>query len=232
MNLRRASTYIFADRQWPRKIGVIALVSPVPVIGQLWAMGYANLCLRQIANGGSESELPEVKLGWELCWEGVRVLLVTMICGLAVALLGMPLFAAQAENASAVAPAIVQALQGPSSLLVAVASSVVTSVVLLRFALTGTFGGGFSLSNFWSLLRSEPAIWISYALIGFLVTEGPYGLVWVLPLHGGWDVGATLAATTVIWVYGLTIKTHLIAQAYEWSRRTVALRNAEMGYRY
>lgn len=232
MNLRRAATYLFADRSWPRKIGLIALVSPVPIFGQLYALGYANLTLRRMLKGNGDGDLPEAKLGWELCLRGIKVMLATLLCGLVVALLCAPLFLNSESTASTVAPALIQALQGPSSLLVTSVSSVVTAIVLARFALTSNFGSGFNPMELWSLLRAEPAIWISYAVVGYLITEGPYAIVWVLPLHGGWDIAGTLIASSVLWTYGLMINTHLIGQAFHWSRRTAALRAAQVRYRW
>jgi hypothetical protein len=232
MNLRRAATYLFADRSWPRKVGLIALVSPVPVFGQMYALGYANLTLRRMLKGNGDSVLPEAKLGWELCLRGIKVMLATLLCAVIITLLGAPLFLDSESTATTVAPALVQSLQGPSSLLVTCVSSVVTAIVLARFALTGSFGSGFNPIELWSLLRAEPAIWICYAVVGYLFIEGPYALVWVLPLRGGWDIAGTVIACSVLWTYGLMINTHLIGQAFHWSRRTAALRAAQVRYRW
>jgi len=232
MNVCRAATYLFADRAWARKVGLIALVSPVPVFGQLYGLGYANLTLRSLVTDEDDGTLPKAKLGWELCWLGIQVMLITLLCGLVVAFIGAPLSMGQETDIDSFAPALVYALQGPSSLLVSAVSAVLTAVVLARFALTRRLGGGFDPAGIWRLLRAEPAIWISYAMVGYVAIEGPYALVWVLPLHDGWDTGATLAACTVFWVYGQMINAHLIGQAYAWSRKTAALRAAEVRYRW
>lgn len=233
MNLRRAFTYMFADSAWWRKFGLITLVSPVPVFGQICTMGYSSLTLRRMVKGLGDAELPEAKLGWELCWLGLRVMLIALISGIVVGLLGAPLFIGERDTSvETIAPAIVQALQGPSSLLVTVASTVLTAVVMARFALTGSFRAGFGLGKLWALLRAEPAIWIAYAAVGFVLTEGPYGLVWILPFHGGWDIAATIVASTIIWTYGTMINVHLIGQAFVWSNRTASLRAAQVGYRW
>jgi hypothetical protein len=232
MDVRKATTYMFADRSWPKKVGLIALVSPVPVFGQLYAYGYANLSLRRMLKGKHETELPDVKLGWELCWRGIQVMLITIICGMAVGLLGAPFFTAKETSSDVLLPAIVAALQGPTTLLVTVISTALSGVVLARFALTNSFGQAFDPGKLWSLLRAEPAIWITFALVGFIATEGPYGLVWILPLHGGWEIAATILASTLFWSYGQMVNAHLIAQAFGWSNRTAALRAAQVRYRW
>jgi hypothetical protein len=231
MDLRRAATYVLADHTWPRKVGLIALVSPVPVLGQLYALGYANLTLRRILKS-DDSRLPDAKLGWELFWLGLQVALVTLICGIVVGFLGAPLFIGQDSTTEALAPALIQAVQGPSALLITTLSTVITAVVLARFAQTHRISGGFEPVELWKLLRAEPAIWISYAVVGYLLTEGPYAVAWMLPLHGGWDIFGTLVACTVLWTYGLMVNIHLIAQAYTWSHRTAALRAAHVRYRW
>lgn len=224
--------YPFDDRAWPRKLGLVTLVSPVPVFGQLFALGYAITTLRRLTGRDSDGKLPEAKLGWELCWLGMQAMLLTLICGLAVAFLGAPLFFGQGTDLDPLTPAMVQALQGPSMLLVAVASTVVTAAVLARFAQTGRFGAALDPVRTWKMLRAEPAIWITAAVIGYVVTEGPYALAWVLPLKGGWDTAATVLACTVFWTYGQMINAHLIAEAVAWSRRSAAARAAEVRYRW
>ena len=82
------------------------------------------------------------------------------------------------------------------------------------------------------MLRAEPAIWIAAATIGYIVTEGPYALAWVLPLNGGWETAATVLACTVLWTYGQMINAHLIAEAANWSTRSAAARAAEVRYRW
>jgi hypothetical protein len=207
-------------------------VTPVPVFGQLYGLGYANLTLRSLVEDDGDGKLPEAKLGWEPCWLGIQVMLITLLCGLVVALIGAPLFMGQDTDADTFAPALVYALQGPSSLLISAISAVLTAIVTARFALTRRFGSGFDPVNAWRLLRAEPAIWISCAVIGYIAIEGPYALAWALPLHGGWDTAATIFACTVLWIYGQMINVHLISQAYAWSSKTAARSAAEVRYRW
>jgi hypothetical protein len=232
MDLRRAASYLFADRSWPRKIGLIALVSPVPIFGQMYALGYANLTLRRMLKGHGDSELPEAKLGWALWVRGVTIMLLTLLCALISAWICMPLFFnVSSEDVSSWAPALIQTFHGPSSLVLTCVSSVFTSIVLARYALTGSFFSGFNPMELWSLLRAEPAIWLIYALVGYVITEGPYAVVWLLPLEGDWDIIGTVLACSVLWTYGLMVHMHLIGQAFYWSQKTARMRAAQVRYR-
>lgn len=232
MNLFRASTYMFRARGWYRTFGVIALFSMVPVLGQLYSFGYANATLRRMVRGKGDTELPEARLGYELLWRGVRVAMLSLLVGVVVGILCAPLYAGQTSDVSVMAPALIQAIQGPTALLVTVISSAISAIVLARLALTDRIGDALNPVSAWHLLRAEPSIWISFAAIGFLITEGPIALVWVLPLHAGWDVAGTVIASTVLWTYGLMINAHLTGQAFDWAQRTARIRAAQVRYRY
>lgn len=233
MNLLKAISYPFADRAWHRKLGLIALVSPLPVVGQFFALGYAVTTLQRLQSRDHDGSLPEAKLGWDLCWLGLQAMLLTLICGLAVAFLGAPLFIGQeTSELDPLTPAMIQALQGPSMLLVTAVSTALAAVVIARFAQTGRFLGALDPIEGWKLLRAEPALWIAAATFGYVVTEGPYALTWVLPLNGSWDTAAIIIASTVLWTYGQMINAHLLAEATAWSHRSAAARAAEIRYRW
>jgi hypothetical protein len=233
MDLIQASTYMFRDRAWPRKYGLIAIFSLVPMLGHLYGYGYANQTLRKLVDGDEDGQtLPDARLSWDLCWLGIQVILISMICAVAVAFVGAPLFIGQESSLDAMAPALVHALQGPSALLVTAVSAVVTAVAMVRFAVTRRFGGAFDLVTSWKLLRAEPAMWIAAGVIGYLAVEGPYALVWALPLKGAWEFWATILASTVMWSYGQMINAYLIGDAYAWSKKTAALRSAEVRYHW
>src|SRR4026207_1132773 len=115
MDLMRASTYMFRDRAWPRKFGMIALFSPVPMLGQLYGFGYANLTLRSLVDDkNDDGTLPEARLSWDLLWLGIQIVLISLICAVVVAFVGAPLFIGQESNVDAMAPALMHALGGPS----------------------------------------------------------------------------------------------------------------------
>jgi hypothetical protein len=232
MNLLQAIRYPFGDRAWPRKLGLVAIVSPVPVFGQLFALGYAVKTLRRLQTPEHDGSLPEARLGWDLCWLGMQAMVLTLLCGLIVGFLGAPLYIGQDPKLDPLLPAMVQALQGPSMLLITIVSTVLSAAVLARFARIGTFSSALDPIELWKMLRAEPAIWVTAAIIGYIVTEGPYALAWVLPLNGGWDTAATVLACTVFWTYGQMINAHLIAEAAAWSTYSAAARAAEVRYRW
>lgn len=230
MDLIAAVTYMFRDRAWPSRAGKVALVSPIPIFGQLWAMGYAFRVLRALLRG--DEGLPEADLSYLLLWDGVKVALVTLLVGIGVALLSAPLYLLESAGSSLSGPALIQALQGPTPMLVTVSAAVITSVLVVRLALTTSLERGLNPGECWSLLRAEPAIWIACAVIGWIAFEGPYALVWALPLHGDADVIATVLASTVAFTFGHLVNAHLSFQAYSWSKRSAALRAANVRYRW
>ncbi len=42
MEFGKAFTYVFEDKDWLKKIGIAALVSLIPLIGQLIVMGWSS----------------------------------------------------------------------------------------------------------------------------------------------------------------------------------------------
>lgn len=163
---------------------------------------------------------------------GINSALLSLISSFAVAFLCAPLFVYDRAPTSSMAPALVQALTGPSELLVTAIAAVVGAVALTRYALTNSLLAALNPLEIWAHLRAEPAIWICAATIGFLASNLPAAIVWVLPLHGEWDILATIVAASYLWMFGLMIDVHLLAQAHDWSRRAVAKRAARMGYRF
>ena len=238
MNIARAAAYALPFRNPTRLRGFakVWLLAPVPLLGQLWAMGYANLALRRLLKGHGDDALPAVTVDRHLAFRGVAVMALALIVNVVVALLCAPLFFLEAPPepdataASIPAPALVQALAGPSELLVTVIAAVVTAVVLTRYALTNSLTAALNPLAAWTHLRAEPAIWIAAATVGFLLVNGVQALVWLLPLPGGW-ADAAFVASTYAWALGQMMAVHLSAQAFAWSHRTSAKRAASVGYR-
>jgi hypothetical protein len=231
MDLLAAFRYPFGEPGWARRLAPIALVAALPLLGPMFALGYANLVLGRLI-AGAVPALPPAKLERDLMMRGLWVMLISLICGVAVTFLAAPLLTAEQPEDATFAPALVQAFYGPSSLLFTSISVVVTAAALARYAATSKIGEALRPGGIWRLLRAEPALWISSAVVGFAVCEGPRALVWVLPLSGEREGAAALLASSLVWVYGLLIEVHLIAQAYRGSVRRVAARAAAVGYRW
>lgn len=58
MNLYRAATYAVRNPFKVRGFAKIWLLTPIPIFGSMWAMGYALLTLRRMLKGHGDRELP------------------------------------------------------------------------------------------------------------------------------------------------------------------------------
>jgi hypothetical protein len=45
MDVGRAFAFTFEDQDWLKKIAVVAIISLIPVIGQLWLLGWSSKLL-------------------------------------------------------------------------------------------------------------------------------------------------------------------------------------------
>jgi hypothetical protein len=237
MNVVRAAAYVAPNPIKARSLFKIWLLVPIPVFGQLWAMGYANLALRRLVKGHDFRDLPEANADWRLFLRGVYATLLTLISMVVVGLLLAPLMATETADPAATSvtnypPVLMQAIAGPTELLIQVLAAVIGAVVLTRYALTDSFLSALNPMEIWTHLRAEPAIWTYAAVIGFVVTYLPDLIAWALPLSYENDQLARMIIAPYFWMLGLMLSTHLMAQAYEWSQKTAAKRAANVGYRW
>jgi hypothetical protein len=176
------------------------------------------------------AELPECRLDGPTLLTGLKCQLLTIACGLAAALLTLPLWAigagdqASSADTAVAAPALIGAFQGPSYLVLTILLAVLSAVCLARFAITGSAWAGLDVVTIWSHLRAEPAIWIATAVIGFAVEETPASLAWLLPLPVSWQTPALLLATALFWPFALLVQAHLIGLAHRCSAQTLTRR--------
>jgi hypothetical protein len=233
MDVLRAATYTVRNPLKARGFAKIWLLTPIPIFGMMWGTGYAVLTLRRMLKGNGDRDLPDANADWRLFLPGIYATMLSLICSVVAALLCGPLFfSSDPSNVSPMAPALIQAVAGPTDLLVTAIAAVFGAIVLTRYALTDSFLAALNPLEAWSHLRAEPSIWIFAAVVGFLACNVPAAVVWVLPLRGDWDVLATIFASSYLWMFGMMINVHLLGQAYDWSRRTAAKRAARMGYRW
>jgi hypothetical protein len=230
MDLRRALTYPFSDPRWYAKLGRAATIACLPIVGQLALSAFALQALRKIAKDDDDSDLPAWRLDRSVLMLGLKCQLLTIVCGLAAALLTLPLWSLTTATSDSTAdatkplPALIAAFHDPTSLLATALMALFAALTLARYATTGSAWAALDVAAIWSHLRAEPAIWISAATLGFTIEEVPSTLAWLLPLPTTWQLPALLLATALLWPFALLIQAHLIAQAYRWSTQTLARR--------
>ena len=65
MNFGRSFQFVFEDSDWLKKIGIMALVNLIPIIGQLVLLGWGAEIIRRTTNG-TDLPLPDLDFGEQL----------------------------------------------------------------------------------------------------------------------------------------------------------------------
>jgi hypothetical protein len=230
MDLRRAATHVFDDPRWPAKLGKAGLIASVPILGSVFLAAYALQSTRAAATGDPDAARGEWRWDTWTLMTGLKCQLLTIVCGLASALLTLPLWKLEGrESGSGVeaadpTPVLIGAFHGPTHLLAASVMALFTALCLARFAITGSAWAALDVAAIWSHLRAEPAIWIAAAVVGFVIAEGPVALAWLLPLSESWQVPALLLATVCFRPIAVLAQAHLNGQAYRSSAQVLARR--------
>jgi hypothetical protein len=163
MDISRALAYITDDEDWLKKLLIGGLLSLIPIIGQIWALGYATLVLKNIIEG-RESPLPDLieDFGDKLV-QGLLVsimmivyflplILVATFMGIAIGLATAG--AADADIGSAVA-AILGSCTGLISLALGIIAGLFIPYAWSLYAESGQFGDAFKLSVIWNMIKGN-----------------------------------------------------------------------------
>ena len=99
MNYSRAFTYVFEDKNWISKILIAGLISLIPIVGQLYLMGWTVEIVRRVKAGRTDI-LPTTHFSYFLTL-GLKLFVVALIYSIPVIILSaiMQLFTSSAGNA-------------------------------------------------------------------------------------------------------------------------------------
>lgn len=211
MDFGLAFRYVFDDEDWFRKIGLVALCSLIPVIGQLIMVGWGLHATKNVIEGNEERALPDLKFGEDL-GRGFMVVLIQIIYALPVILIfGLSSvlfwFTSEAGDITNVILGIFGGgfvLLGVLLVLIIVFWSV---AAIANYAAKGYFGAAFKFKEIFALLKKSFVSWL-LVLLGQILAMGI-----IAPL-GSIACGIGVLLTTV---YGTAIFSHLLGQAYNQS---------------
>ncbi len=176
MDIGRSFTYVAEDQDWIKKVLLGGAITLIPIVGQVFALGYMIKTLKNVV-AGEETPLPEIgDFGGKLV-EGLKGGVIALVYGLPLILFGAcsqtgSLAPLVAEN---VDPDIVETLTSVSIgvsaccgcllLLYVILMGLVLPFALGKYAETGQMGAAFKLSDIFNMLKSS----IGPALIVLLV---------------------------------------------------------------
>lgn len=162
MDISRALAYITDDEDWLQKLLIGGLLSLIPIVGQIWALGYVTLVLKNIIEG-RESPLPELieDFGDKLI-QGLLVTVITIVYFLPLILIaaivgttiGIVASASDAEVAGALA-AIMGSCLGLVLLALGIAAGLFVPYAWSNYAVSGQFGDAFKLSEIFAMVKAN-----------------------------------------------------------------------------
>ncbi len=208
MDFGSALTYQFRDPRWQHKFLLAALLSLIPVFGQLLILGWSLAITRRVMNQETDA-LPELDLSTDLL-RGLKGWGISLVYSLPALLLAIPLSIGlglmiaindgRAATVWALAALCLTALLIGYSL---VLGFILPAAYATLMAQNEQFSAGLNLRVVLRLLRRGPVAYFMVFLGGILCAFITiFGLV-------GCIIGVVLTST-----YSMTVMAHLFGQAY------------------
>jgi len=214
MQFGRAFSFAFEDQEWLKKIGIAALVSLIPLVGQVFLIGWGFEVTRRVI-ARDPHPLPDWSdFGGHLV-RGLKVALVYLVYSLPVLVLagclqvGMigatTLIAGQDSNgdAASIAIIVVASALGCLMLIYSILMAFLLPAALGKLAATGNLGDAFRLGEVFALVRAAPGPYV-LAILGSILA----GII------GGLGSIACGIGAIVTAAYSGVVVGHLTGQAY------------------
>lgn len=208
MDFGLAFSYVFQDKDWLRKVGIVALISLIPILGQLVLIGWSLNVTKRVIDRHPEP-LPEVDFGGDL-GRGFSAFVIGFVYSLPITLFALVFgildsVVAGQSNSDAVVTlmAILSLCFGLFAFIYGIAMAIVLPAAYGNYVAKGSLGAGFALGEVFGLVRANIGAYL-IVLLGTFVA----GLI--APL------GTILCIIGVIltYAYSVAVMGHLYGQAY------------------
>lgn len=212
MDFALAFGYIFKDTDWLKKIALIAVISIIPIIGQLVLLGWGLEITRRVIRH-DPVPLPDVDFGRDLAM-GFKAFVVALVYALPMIVVSIPysLIMASVSNGSSDGAGVAAAVLGLCFTLFAMLYGIVMALVypaaMGLLASEGTINAGLRFKDVFGLVKASPVsyllVFLGEFLAGFI---SPIGTILCV-------IGVLLTAA-----YAQTIIAHFTGQAFNEARK-------------
>ena len=168
MDFGKAFTFAFDDPEWVRKVLINALIGLIPIVGQIYLLGWGLETARRVAMRSGEP-LPDVDFGTHL-GHGFRAFVVSIVWTAPIWVIALVLGIISAV-ATEIDPdigntigAVLGICVGLVGLIFGLFLGVVLPAALTRSAVFGSIKGGLDVGTVWALVRSAPGAWLMVLL--------------------------------------------------------------------
>lgn len=208
MDFGLAFSYVFQDRDWLRKVGIVALISLIPILGQLVLIGWSLNITKRVIDRHPEP-LPEVDFGGDLA-RGFSAFVIGFVYSLPITLFAMIFGILDSvvggQSSSDAVVTIIGILSLCFSLfaiIYGIAMALVIPAAYGNYVAKGSLSAGFALGEVFGLVRANIGAYLIVLLGSFVAgLIAPIGLILCI-------VGVVLT-----YAYGVAIMGHLYGQAY------------------
>lgn len=210
MDFGLAFTFVFKDPDWLKKVALTALIFLIPIIGQIYALGWGLEITRRIINGDPSPLLPDVDFGSHLAL-GFKAFVISLVFSIPAMIFQLPTtvlgtIANQGgmdENTMALVVSIVSVCCGGLSFIYSLALSYFLPAAYGNMVAKGSLGAGFNFSEIFALIKAAPVPYL-IALGGIIVA----GIVASL------GVIACVIGVIFTAAYAFAVESHFFGQAY------------------
>jgi len=209
MDFGKAFSFPFQDPDWLRKIIIPALISLIPILGQIFVLGWALGVTRRVL-WHDPTPLPDINFGEQLA-DGIKALVIGLVYSLPIIILTIPLAIGSnliysgnpnQETAELVFTIFAVCCYG-IIFIYGILIAFVMPAAYAKMIASGNLGAAFRFGEVIGLVRSAP---------------GPYLMVLVGSILAGLigGLGSILCVIGVIltYTYSMAIIGHLYGQAY------------------
>ncbi len=217
MDFGRAFSYVFEDPDWVKKVLLAALISLIPIVGQLYLVGWSLAVAQRITQGQRDLPLPDIEFGEHL-GRGFKAAVIGLVYVLPAILFATPIWlfpiigasAEMSDDMLATVTIILSLCCGGLVLIYTILMALMVPAATGNSLATGRLGSAFNIGQVFGLVRAAPGpylmILLGNIIVGLIAPLGTIACV----------VGVFATAA-----YGTLISSHLIGQAY---RSAVSLR--------
>lgn len=209
MDFGKAFTFVFDDPDWIKKILLVALISLIPIIGQIYLAGYGLLTAQRVIRHEARP-LPDTEFG-DCLMLGLKAIVIGFVYAIPVFLLVLPtivstVFISEGNSGSGGGEAIFAAILVCCNILIVLYAFVLAfayPAAEANFLATGRLGSAFKLGEVWALIKAAPGAYLLVFLGAFI---GSF-----IASLGAIACGVGVLVTSA---YTIAFTGHLIGQAY------------------
>lgn len=215
MNFGLAFSFPFQDPDWAKKILIPALIGLIPILGQIFLLGWALDITRRVIRQ-DPTPLPDLDFGRQIV-DGFKGLLVGLVYAIPVFILIIPVIIVSAatggygsmdEDTASAMFALVTICCNSLILIYSMFMMFVLPASYAHMVARDNLGAAFQLGEIFQLVRSAPGAYL-LVLLGMLITGFIGGLGGIVCF-----VGVVLTYT-----YAMAVNGHLYGQAYNEATR-------------